>query len=197
MISSLVFSPTSTVEADPLMGEDERPPMGRLNASWRGEYIAKATADAIHGEARATDENHCVFCRILASGQPDAHTHIVFQDEHVVVILNAYPYTSGHVMVMPRRHISLLSALTADEHRALWASVTDATEAVTRAYAPEGMNVGANLGRAAGAGIPGHLHVHVVPRWTGDTNFMTAIGEARVVPESLDVTWHRLRKAWD
>lgn len=184
---------------DHIPERDGRPPMGRLDASWRGDYIAKATADElVDGQNGVTpdDGQRCVFCRILASGLGDDKTHIVFSDEHVIAILNAYPYTSGHLMVMPRRHTATLSALSESEHSALWSRVTQATEAVTRAYKPEGMNVGANLGRAAGAGIPGHLHVHVVPRWNGDTNFMTSIAEARVVPEALDVTWRRLREAW-
>ncbi len=182
------------------MSEDDRPPMGRIDASWRGEYITKTTSDErvdAEGGVAPEDEQRCVFCRILGSGGTDRERLIVHRDTSVIVILNAYPYTSGHVMVMPRRHVASLSALTTDEHSALWASVTDATEAVTRAYQPEGMNIGANLGRAAGAGIPGHLHVHIVPRWNGDTNFMTAIAEARVVPEALDVTWQRLHRAWD
>lgn len=177
-----------------------RPPMGRLDASWRGDYIAKATADdrqRARGGASVDHPRLCVFCQILASGEPDETTHIVHHNEHVIAILNAYPYTSGHVMVMPRRHVASLDGLTAEEHTALWCTVTEATEVVTRAYGAEGLNVGANLGRAAGAGIPGHLHVHVVPRWNGDTNFMTAIAETRVVPESLDVSWQRLRQAWD
>ena len=178
------------------MTDDARPPMGRLDASWRGDYIAKATAEASRNQALTADEDHCVFCRILATGKPDEETHVVHHDEHVIVILNAYPYTSGHVMVMPRRHVASLDALTPNEHEQLWRNVTAASAAITTAYAPEGMNVGANLGRAAGAGIPGHLHVHVVPRWNGDTNFMTAIAETRVVPESLDITWKRISNAW-
>ncbi len=165
--------------------------MGRLDASWRGEYIAKATAAEASGPVEG-----CVFCAILTSGRPDEQTQVVHQGDSAVVILNAYPYTSGHVMVMPRRHLAGLDELATNEHRELWELVTHADAAIRRAYRPEGMNIGANLGRAAGAGIPGHLHVHVVPRWNGDTNFMTSIAEARVVPEALDVTWKRLRDSW-
>jgi diadenosine tetraphosphate (Ap4A) HIT family hydrolase len=173
------------------MTDDARPPMGRLDASWRGDYITKATAASVSG----VDEG-CVFCALIASGRPDAETYIVHQGTHAITILNAYPYTSGHVMVMPRRHVPDLQSLDADEHTELWNLVTHADGAVRRAYAPEGLNIGANVGRAAGAGIPGHLHIHLVPRWNGDTNFMTSIAEARVVPESLDVTWKRLTAAW-
>ena len=173
--------------------------LGRLWAGWRGEYIAQATRqerdDASHGIA-AEAAQRCVFCRILASGLPDDDTHIVRRGGPVLAILNAYPYSSGHLMCMPVRHVGALEELSAEEHTALWALVTTAVQAVTAAYGPEGINVGANLGRAAGAGVPGHLHVHVVPRWNGDTNFMTSVAEVRVVPESLERSAGRLRAAW-
>ena len=148
---------------------------------------------------RAEDGDRCVFCQILATSPDplaDEANYIVHRGEHCVVILNAYPYTSGHCMVMPLRHVGTLIDLNAEEVTELWDFVTHATAALGLAYAPEGINVGANLGRAAGAGIPGHLHVHVVPRWNGDTNFMTAIAETRVVPESLPKTWRKLHNAW-
>jgi ATP adenylyltransferase len=126
----------------------------------------------------------------------DESNYIVHRGKHCIVILNAYPYTSGHCMVMPVRHVGTLVDLNADEATELWSLVTHASAALGSAYAPEGINVGANLGRAAGAGIPGHLHVHLVPRWNGDTNFMTAIAETRVVPESLASSWRKLRAAW-
>ena len=157
----------------------------RLWAGWRGEYIATAGDP---GEA-------CVFCRILASGVADETTHVVWRGERVFAILNAFPYTCGHLMVMPYRHVAELDELTSDEGAELWSGITRAVVAVRQAYGPEGMNVGANLGRAGGAGIPGHLHVHVVPRWDGDTNFMTAVAETRVLPEALDTTAAKLREA--
>ncbi len=174
----------------------------RLRADWRGEYITAATEtermDMANGMS-AEDGERCVFCRILSvEGSPandEAH-YIVHRGEHCVVILNAYPYTSGHCMVMPLRHAGTLLELNAEEAAELWEFVTHATAALGLAYAPEGINVGANLGRAAGAGIPGHLHMHLVPRWSGDTNFMTAIAETRVVPESLATTWRKLHNAW-
>lgn len=176
----------------------ERPVMGRIDASWRGEYITAATsAERAAGAADPATVAGCVFCRILASGAEDPDIHVLSRGEHVFAILNAYPYTSGHLMCMPYRHVGDLTELTAEEQVELWDFVRQATAACTRAYQPEGLNVGANLGRAAGAGVPGHLHVHVVPRWHGDTNFMTAIAETRVVPESLAVSWDRLTKAWD
>lgn len=161
----------------------------RLWAGWRTEYVSSA------GEAGPGDDG-CVFCRILASGADDAETKVVWRSAEVVAILNAYPYTSGHLMVMPTRHVGELEDLDAAEGASVWATVTAGVRALKVAYKPEGINVGANLGRAAGAGVPGHFHVHLLPRWNGDTNFMTSVAEVRVLPESLDATWAKLRSAW-
>jgi ATP adenylyltransferase len=165
--------------------------LARLWAGWRGEYIAKVEAGEV-----AQDGEACVFCRILGSGEPDDTTYVVWRDERVAVLLNAYPYTSGHVLVMPVRHVGDLEDLDAVESAAVWSVVTDAVRAVKAAYEPGGINLGANLGKAAGAGVPGHLHVHCLPRWNGDTNFVTTVAEARVLPEALRVTWEKLRAAW-
>ena len=131
-------------------------------------------------------------------GLPDTESHVLWRDPAgvVVALLNAYPYTSGHLMVMPVRHVADVEDLGGDESAALWAAVTDSVRAIKSAYRPEGINLGMNLGRAAGAGVPGHLHVHVLPRWNGDTNFMTAVAETRVLPESLAETDAKLRAAW-
>lgn len=165
--------------------------LDRLWAGWRGEYIAGS------GDGGGPPSG-CVFCDILASGRPDDETHILWRrpDGTAIAILNAYPYTSGHLMVMPTRHLADLDALDAPESEALWAGVTDATRAVNAAYHPEGLNLGANMGKAAGAGIPGHLHIHVLPRWAGDTNFLTTVAEARVLPETLSESYRKLRSAW-
>jgi ATP adenylyltransferase len=122
--------------------------------------------------------------------------HVVWKGERAAVVLNAYPYTSGHVMVVPVRHVDELEELAAEESVEVWAAATDAVRALKIAYRAQGVNVGANLGAAAGAGLPGHLHVHVLPRWSGDTNFMTSVAETRVLPEALDVTLEKLRSAW-
>lgn len=133
----------------------------------------------------------CVFCDATRPPQPDSL--IVCEGATSDVILNLYPYNNGHLMVVPRRHVAKLGALAAEELQEV-ALLTQRSEAVlTEAYGPEGINVGINLGKSAGAGIHEHLHVHVVPRWSGDTNFMTVVGETRVLPEDLATTAARLR----
>lgn len=165
----------------------------RLWAGWRSPYIEGATA----GGADVHD-GACVFCRILSSGEPDEATHIIWRDPsgRAVALLNAYPYASGHVMVMPVRHAGRLAGLDAEESAAVWEGVRLAVTALEGAYRPEGVNVGANLGRAAGAGVPDHIHFHILPRWVGDTNFTTAVADLRVLPEALGVSAARLRAAW-
>jgi ATP adenylyltransferase len=159
----------------------------RLWAGWRSDYIQQATA---------SDDKECVLCAILAG--PDEETHVVWRHpaDLVGAVLNAYPYTSGHLMVLPSRHVGDIEELTAAEGAALWEGITEAVRALKAAYQPDGLNIGANLGRSAGAGVPGHFHVHVLPRWNGDTNFMTSVAEARVLPEALSVTAARVRAAW-
>jgi ATP adenylyltransferase len=162
--------------------------MDRLWAGWRSSYVAVAG----NGEPAGGS----LFSRILASGMPDEDTHVVWRGERVFAILNAYPYTCGHVLVMPYREVGELEDLTPDESAELWAAVRDAVVAIKAAYSPHGVNVGLNLGEAAGAGIASHMHVHVLPRWNADSNFMTAVAEVRVLPEALGDTWRKLRAAW-
>ncbi len=162
--------------------------LDRLWAAWRSTYVSGAAANAASGQS--------VFTQILESGCSDEETHIVWRGVDCFAILNAYPYGSGHLMVMPYREVAALEALTPREHIELWGGVRDAVVALKAAYAPDGVNVGMNLGEAAGAGVPRHLHVHCLPRWAGDTNFMTSVAEVRVLPESLDVSWEKLRAAW-
>lgn len=161
-------------------------------------YVSGA-AIASEGAGNTEEEEHgegCVFCTLLSSDEPEDSTYVLRRGTTAAALMNAYPYASGHLMVMPIRHVGELSDLAAKESQELWALLIDAVAALHGAYAPDGINVGANLGRAAGAGIPGHLHLHAVPRWLGDTNFMTSIAETRVLPESLSVSWTRLRQAW-
>lgn len=134
----------------------------------------------------------CIFCDHLAAGDDQA-AHILFRGSGMFVLLNAFPYNTGHLMVAPTRHVADLSELTSEERTELTEVTFTAVEAVREAMRPEGFNVGMNLGVAGGAGIPGHLHMHVVPRWSGDTNFMTTIGESKVLPEMLADTDAKLR----
>ena len=137
-----------------------------------------------------------MLCRLVAPDVPDREGHVLWRGRRAAAVLNAYPYTSGHLMVLPTRHVGDLEDLEPDEAAELWDGVRRAVVALKTAYRPGGINLGANLGRAAGAGVPGHLHLHALPRWEGDTNFMTAVADVRVLPEALDDTWAKLRAAW-
>ena len=160
----------------------------RLGAAWRQHYI--------EGEARRPAGNRdCVFCELIDGGV-GPETGLIALEDGVCVILNAYPYGSGHLLVLPMRHCGDLLSLDAREQAALFRVATKTIAAVEAAYHPEGVNFGANLGRAAGAGIPEHLHIHVLPRWNGDTNFITTIGEARVLPEALETTHAKVSAVW-
>ena len=117
--------------------------------------------------------------------------------EFSFVCLNAYPYGSGHLLALPLRHVSTLDGLTIEEANDFTATIRRASRALDLAYRPDGQNIGMNLGRAAGAGLPTHLHAHLLPRWNGDTNFMATIGETRVLPESLASTWAKVAAVWD
>ncbi len=163
----------------------------QLWAGWRHDYVTSATEAERSGE-----DGGCVFCRIAASGPPSAENLVVWRDERTLVVMNAYPYSSGHLLVMPVRHLADLSELTPVESIGLWDSTRQAVATIEAEYDPDGINLGANLGRAAGAGIPSHLHLHVLPRWSGDTNFMTSVAGVRVMPEPLTVGWERLHRAW-
>lgn len=165
--------------------------MQRLWSPWRLAYVTSTSNPA----------TGCIFCSVST---PDQHAGDASRDDLVVahgracfVILNLYPYNNGHLMVVPRRHIASLALATNDELSELMQLTRDAESALTEAYRPEGINVGINLGRAAGAGIADHLHVHLVPRWAGDTNFMSVVGETRVLPEQMDDTARRLRPIFE
>lgn len=164
--------------------------MDHLWAGWRSSYIDGALSGTL-GDPERTGS---LFEDVLARADDEAY--VVHRGVQCSAVLNAYPYITGHLLVLPNRAVPELEDLTADEAAELWATVTDAVVAVKAAYRPDGVNVGANLGSAAGAGVPDHLHVHVLPRWTADSNFMASIAEARVLPEALSQTWQRLRDAW-
>lgn len=156
--------------------------MDYLWSPWRYRYIANASKD-----------DRCIFCDALAAND-DARTLIVFRGEKNFIILNRFPYTSGHVMVVPYAHVADLSAADPDALAEMMRLAQRVQGALARVYRPEGYNLGMNLGRAAGAGITGHLHLHVLPRWAGDANFMTVTGETRVEPEELSTTFEKLRR---
>jgi ATP adenylyltransferase len=158
--------------------------MDRLWAPWRLAYVTASKPS-----------EGCVFCDASAREERDAL--MLFEGRACYVILNLYPYNNGHVMVVPYRHVGSLAALDANELAELATLTQRAEVAITEAYRPQGINVGINLGTSAGAGILEHLHVHAVPRWTGDTNFMTVVGNMRVLPEDLAVSADRLRPIFE
>ncbi|HUY64444.1 MAG TPA: HIT domain-containing protein [Acidimicrobiales bacterium] len=166
----------------------------QLWAGWRHEYVVAATDE--ERSARHGDGGDCVFCRIAADGPPSAENGVVWRGELAFAVLNAYPYASGHLLVLPLRHLSGMEELTEQEAGAVWSATRAAASALQVAYDPDGLNLGANLGSAAGAGIPRHLHLHVLPRWASDTNFMTSVAGVRVMPEALAESWRRLHEAW-
>jgi ATP adenylyltransferase len=159
---------------------------------WRAGYVTGHFGDRQAGG----DDTASVFTRILRSGLPDAETNIVHRGPTCFAIMNAFPYTSGHLMVLPYREVAELEELTPTEFAELWGTVTDAVAALKRAYRPEGINVGINLGQPAGGSISEHLHVHVVPRWTGDSNFMTTVANTRTLPEAIGDSAAKVRSAW-
>lgn len=138
----------------------------------------------------------CIFCTIPEQGsEHDRENLLLLRGEHAFVILNRYPYNSGHLMIVPYRHLRDVTLLTPAESAEIMTLLQRMVSALTAVYRPEGFNTGMNLGSAAGAGIADHLHMHIVPRWAGDTNFMPVVGQTKVLPESLEQTWERLTAA--
>jgi diadenosine tetraphosphate (Ap4A) HIT family hydrolase len=178
----------STDASDP----DAPPGLAHLWAGWRSSYIQAVSTPS--DTSLAPDATGSLFERILAL--PDDEAFVVHRGERCSVLLNAYPYTSGHVLVLPNRAVAELEDLDAAELAELGVLTRDAVVAIKAAYGCEGVNVGTNLGSAGGAGVPDHLHTHVLPRWSGDTNFMTSVALTRVLPEPLDETWRKLCAAW-
>lgn len=171
--------------------------LDRLWNGWRSQYVRGEDSD--HTDERLSPtigSDASVFTRILQSGMSDEEAHIVFRGASVFAILNAFPYASGHLLILPYREVADLEDLSIDESTELWATVTDAVRAIKTSHRPHAMNVGINLGASAGGSISQHLHVHVVPRWEGDANFMTSVAETRTLPESLPDTARRIRLAW-
>ena len=156
-----------------------------LWAPWRLEYIQQAD-----------EHSGCVFCDEAGGTIDPAASLLVHRGDRAIVLLNKYPYSSGHVMVAPRRHVGELVDLADAEALEIHRHTAAAVETLRAVYAPDGFNVGWNLGRVAGAGIADHVHLHVVPRWSGDTNFMPVLADVKVIPEALAETAARLREEW-
>ncbi len=165
------------------MSARPRAGLDRLWAPWRMPYIR-----------RAAKSDECLFCRVARS-RADRRDFVLARTERALILLNRFPYSPAHLMVAVRRHAAQFRDLDAAERAELLELTALAERALAAEYAPHGLNYGLNVGRVAGAGFPGHLHLHLVPRWDGDTNFMPAVGETRVLPESLERTWARLRRA--
>lgn len=159
--------------------------MRRLFSPWRKPYI----------ERKPSAQAGCVFCQALQ--QPDGPDNLVVQrGQHAFVIVNRFPYTSGHLMALPKAHVAELGQLSAEARAEMFELANTAVAVLQAIYNPGGFNLGANLGAAAGAGIAEHLHLHVLPRWNGDTNFISTVGETRVLPETLEDTWQRVKAGW-
>lgn len=159
--------------------------MKQIWSPWRSTYVDDSSRD---GAA-------CFLCEAAQISSHDPALGVVHVAERSVILLNRYPYSSGHVLITPKVHAADLTDLDASTYSCLMESVRTAVVAIRRAYSPDGINVGVNLGTAAGAGVPDHVHVHVVPRWNGDTNFMPVIAEAKVISATLEETWVRIRRA--
>ncbi len=151
---------------------------------WRYQYIINADKD-----------EGCPFCEKLTMAD-DRKALIVHRGEHNFIILNLFPYTSGHAMVVPYQHLDSLGALPPEATIEMMQLTQKLEGVIRKIYSPHGTNLGMNLGQAAGAGVRGHIHMHVLPRWTGDSSFIGTIAETRVIPEDLATTWERMREAW-
>jgi len=161
--------------------------MKRLWTPWRMQYLT--------GADKSHSEPGCVFCAKLYA--PDESEHVLCRGQFAYVTLNRYPYNNGHLMVIPNIHVASLENLAAPTLAELMQLTNRGLAVLRQAYQPDGFNIGVNLGHAAGAGIAEHVHIHIVPRWSADTNFMPIVGETRVIPETLDQTFTRLRPLFD
>ena len=164
--------------------------MHRLWAPWRATYV-----DAVGMAEEAAGSGGCFLCDYTQPGD-DAKRYVLRRWSHWYAVLNAYPYTNGHLMLALGRHRESFCDLNVEEAAELAGALASSERALRSAYEPHGINVGVNMGPAAGAGAAGHLHVHLLPRWHGDTNFMSAVADTRVVPESLERSFERLQGAW-
>lgn len=186
--------------------------MDRLWTPWRYAYVTAAEGPARVGVPEPLrawpGDLGCVFCNLIASidyaiaqgmerERAEAAGGLIWRAQHCFICLNAFPYTSGHVMAMPYAHLDRLAALPKEAAHELMDLAQRTERALDRVYGPQGFNFGMNVGQSAGAGVAGHIHLHAMPRWTGDTNFMTTVAETRVLPEDLGTTWRRMREAFE
>jgi ATP adenylyltransferase len=189
--------------------------MERLWTPWRYDYVSRAedssrpgVPDALNAwPGSGADDRNCVFCNMIAAvdhaveqgmaaEEAEMAAHVLVRGRSCFLCLNAFPYATGHILIVPYRHVDSLAGLPAEDAMEMMV-LAQRVESVLRAeYHPGGMNFGLNLGEAGGAGIVGHIHMHALPRWIGDTNFMTVTADTRVLPEALDTTWARIRQAW-
>lgn len=158
--------------------------MEQLWAPWRLEYIV---GEKVEG---------CIFC-VFPQQTNDRDSHILYRGKHAFVIMNAFPYSNGHLLVAPYRHTGDLSELSADESLEMMQLVQMSVRVLKEAVNPDGLNIGVNMGTAAGAGIADHVHMHIVPRWNGDTNFMPVFADVKVIPEALETTYDKLKVIFD
>jgi len=158
--------------------------LDRLWSPWRYEYIASGST---------ADSSNCIFCSLRDDPENDERNFVVHRASHSFVVLNIYPYISGHLLIVPNEHVGDLDAASKETTDELMDLTKRCQTALREAYQPAGFNVGMNLGKSAGAGIVDHIHIHILPRWTGDTNFMSTIGDTRVIPEDLATTYQKLR----
>ena len=165
--------------------------MKPLWAPWRSDYVNKFGKT----DKESPDEKECVFCSAIKTKE-DHERFIIHRGENAFVILNLYPYSNGHLLVIPYLHVCDLNALDNKTHHEIMDLIVKGQDVLKQVYHPQGINIGANIGAAAGAGIDQHLHFHILPRWLADVNFMTAVGNTRVIPESLEETWEKIRSAW-
>ena len=184
--------------------------MDTLWTPWRYSYVSALRSDTRQGlppelEAWPGDTG-CVFCNLLQAAShavenglspldADRAANIVYRGQECFLCLNAFPYNSGHVLILPYAHIAELGKLESSQAQEMMALAQRVERVLRQVYRPEGINLGMNLGKAAGAGVAGHIHMHLLPRWSGDSNFMTVIAETRVLPEPLEVTWNRIHEA--
>ena len=162
--------------------------MDHLWSPWRYQYVSSAGVVS-------PEKDHCLFCRIAANASEDALNLVVLRAERSFVLLNRYPYCSGHLMIAPYAHVAELAGTEVSTLEEMMRLAQRCESALRRVYHPDGLNFGFNIGQAAGAGIAGHIHMHGLPRWSGDTSFMTTVSETRVLPEDLETTRQKLTVA--